>query len=126
MDYSLPGSSVHGILQARILDWVAFTSPEDIPDQRSNLHIRWVLHWQADSLPLWEAHKSNESCAILLLKHYLNKEMVVHIYSGVLAIKRNTLESFELRWTNLEPITWSEVSHKEKNKYCIVMHIHGI
>ena len=24
MDYSLPGSSVHGILQARILEWVAF------------------------------------------------------------------------------------------------------
>ena len=23
MDYSLPGSSVHGLLQARILDWVA-------------------------------------------------------------------------------------------------------
>ena len=23
MDYSLPGSSVHGILQARILEWVA-------------------------------------------------------------------------------------------------------
>ena len=24
MDYSLPGSSVHGILQARILEWVAY------------------------------------------------------------------------------------------------------
>ena len=24
MDYSLPGSSVHGILQARILEWIAF------------------------------------------------------------------------------------------------------
>ena len=23
MDYSLPGSSVHGVLQARILEWVA-------------------------------------------------------------------------------------------------------
>ena len=23
MDYSLPGSSIHGILQARILEWVA-------------------------------------------------------------------------------------------------------
>jgi len=23
MDYTLPGSSVHGILQARILEWVA-------------------------------------------------------------------------------------------------------
>ena len=35
MDYSLPGSSVHGILQARILEWVAmpssraFSSPRD-------------------------------------------------------------------------------------------------
>ena len=32
MDYSLPGSSAHGILQARILEWVAFPSPGDIPD----------------------------------------------------------------------------------------------
>ena len=26
MDYSLPGSSVHGVLQARILEWVAMPS----------------------------------------------------------------------------------------------------
>ena len=26
MDYSQPGSSVHGILQARILEWVAILS----------------------------------------------------------------------------------------------------
>ena len=26
MDYSPPGSSVHGILQARILEWVAISS----------------------------------------------------------------------------------------------------
>ena len=26
MDYSLPGSSIHGILQVRILDWVAMPS----------------------------------------------------------------------------------------------------
>ena len=32
MDYSLPGSSVHGILQARILEWVTFPSPGDLPD----------------------------------------------------------------------------------------------
>ena len=25
MDYSLPGFSVHGILQARLLEWVAYT-----------------------------------------------------------------------------------------------------
>ena len=32
MDCSRPGSSVHGILQARILAWVAFPSPGDLPD----------------------------------------------------------------------------------------------
>ena len=31
-DCSLPGSSTHGILQARILEWVAFPSPGDLPD----------------------------------------------------------------------------------------------
>ena len=27
MDYSLPGSSVHGIFQARVLEWVAIARP---------------------------------------------------------------------------------------------------
>ena len=28
----LPGSSVHGISQARILEWVAISSSRDLPD----------------------------------------------------------------------------------------------
>ena len=32
LDYSLPGSSVHGILQARILEWVAMPSSRDCPN----------------------------------------------------------------------------------------------
>ena len=32
MDYSLPGSSVHGILQARILEWVAISFSGDLSD----------------------------------------------------------------------------------------------
>ena len=31
MDCSLPGSSVHGIFQARVLEWIAFPSPGDLP-----------------------------------------------------------------------------------------------
>ena len=31
MDCSPPGSSVHGILQARILEWVACPPPGDLP-----------------------------------------------------------------------------------------------
>ena len=32
MDYNQPDSSVHGISQARILEWVAFPSPGDLPN----------------------------------------------------------------------------------------------
>ena len=32
MDYSPPGSSVHGISQARILESLPFPSPGDLPD----------------------------------------------------------------------------------------------
>ena len=31
-DYSLPASSDHGIFQARILEWVAFPPPGDLPN----------------------------------------------------------------------------------------------
>ena len=40
MDRSLPGSSVHGILQERILEWTAVPFPEGIfPTQGSNPSI---------------------------------------------------------------------------------------
>ena len=56
MDGSLSGSSVHGILQARILDWVAFRilkgslfpSPGNLPNPGIKLRS---LALQADSLP---------------------------------------------------------------------------
>ena len=37
MDYSPPGSSVHGILQARILEWIAIPFSRNLPDTRMNL-----------------------------------------------------------------------------------------
>ena len=53
MNCSLPGSSVHSILQARLLEWVAMPSSRGIfLTQGSNPHLLCLLHWQADSLPL--------------------------------------------------------------------------
>ena len=53
MDCSPPGSSVHGILQARILEWVAMLSPEDLHlFQGLTPCLLDLLHWQANSLPL--------------------------------------------------------------------------
>ena len=40
------------------------------------------------------------------------------------AIKRNKFESVVVRWMNLEPFIQSEVSQKEKSKYCILTHTH--
>ena len=47
---SLPGSSVHGIFQARILEWVAISSSSGILlTQGLNLRLQ---HQHGDSLPL--------------------------------------------------------------------------
>ena len=54
MDCSLPGSSVHGISQARILEWVAIPFSRGSPqprDQTCTPHVacvgRWALHTSA-------------------------------------------------------------------------------
>ena len=50
-----------------------------------------------------------------------------HIYTiGILAIKRNEIELFVMRWMDLESVIQSEVSQKEKNKYCMLTHTYGI
>ena len=53
LDYILPGSSLPGILQARILEWAAHPLLQGtFPTQRSNLHLLCLLHRQVGSLPL--------------------------------------------------------------------------
>ena len=48
------GSSVHGIFQARILEWVAISFSKGSSQPRDQTHVSCMhlLHWQADSLPL--------------------------------------------------------------------------
>ena len=48
MDCSLPGSSVHGILQARIWNGLSFPSPGDLPNPGTEPSS---LTSQADSFP---------------------------------------------------------------------------
>ena len=52
---------------------------------------------------------------------------MVHIHNGILlSHKKERIESFLMRWMNLEPIIQSEVSQKEKDKQHILTHIYGI
>ena len=50
LDGSPAGSSVHGILQARILEWAAMPPPGDLPNP--GIKLLHLLHWQMGSLLL--------------------------------------------------------------------------
>ena len=51
MDSSPPGSSAHGILQARILKWVAISFSKGSSSYEVNL-LLCLVQWQVGSLPL--------------------------------------------------------------------------
>ena len=61
-----------------------------------------------------------------LTDEWIKKKWYMYTMEYYSAIKRNTFESVLIRWMNLEPIIQREVSQKEKDKYCILMHIYGI
>ena len=52
MDCNLPGFSVQGILQARMLEWAVMPSSRGSSrTQGSNLCLLCLLYWQVGSLP---------------------------------------------------------------------------
>ena len=68
VDSSPPGSSVHGILQARILEWVAMPPPGDLPDLWVLLSARFrycYLVWCPVPLQGWASTSSSFSCFFL-------------------------------------------------------------
>ena len=67
MGCSSPGSSVHGILQARILEWVAMPSFMGSSWPRDQTHFSpSLLHWQAGSLPHFKLVNAAAAAAKLL------------------------------------------------------------
>ena len=56
MDYSLLRSSVHGIVQARVLEWLPFPSPRDLPNPGTKPRSPTL---QADPLPSKVFHQGS-------------------------------------------------------------------
>ena len=86
MDCSSPSSSVHGILQARILEWAAISYSRGSISPGMESTSPALLHWQADSS--WLSHLGSP---------------------GVVSTLIIVDEPVSLSWTG----SWSQLYHKE-------------
>ena len=81
MDCSLPGSSVHGILQARILEWVAISFSRGSSQPRDWTCISWISCTGRQILyttsAIWEASKVD----ISIWKFLLFSEVILFLNS---------------------------------------------
>ena len=61
-----------------------------------------------------------------MIDEWIKKMWYIYAMEYYSAIKRNEIGSFVEMRMDLESVIQSEVSQKEKNKYCILKHICGI
>ena len=73
------------------------------------------------SITIFKSQELSVRCP--LADEWIRKLWYIDTMDFYSAIKRNAFESVLIRWMNLELIIQSEVSQKEKEKYCILMHI---
>ena len=147
MDCSLPGSSIHGIFQARVLEWGAIAfSRKTVWRFLKTLGIRPPYDPAIPLLGIYpeETRVEKDTCIPLFIAAlftiartwkqprcpsmdgWIKNLWYIYTMECYSAIKRNTFESVLMRWMNLESIKQSEVSQKEKDKYCVLIYIFGI
>ena len=104
---SLLGSSIHGILQARMLEWVALCPPPgELPDPgiKPMSHVsctgRWVLHPQQPPPPPLS----------LSLSLYIYRERHTHRPSLVAQMVKNLLVMQE---TRVQSLGWNDALEKD-------------
>ena len=86
MDCSPPGSSVHGISQARILEWVAmsFSRGSSPPRDKTHLLGRWIpYHWVTKEDTHTHTHKYIWQLCSLYIHTYICNILFIGIYMCV-------------------------------------------
>ena len=84
MDCSLPGSSIHRISQARIMEWIAISFFRSPALHRDRMYVSCIclLHWQENSLPTggnWEASLTFYP-PIIVLSFQTNISVLLGVY----------------------------------------------
>ena len=121
MDCSPSGSSIHGISQAGILEWVAISSFRG-SSQGSNLLC--LLHRKA-ALYCWGARKALAAALFTVTrtgkqpkcpsaKEWIKKMWYIYRMEYYSVVKRNITESFVEMWMDLEQVIAWRKSEREK------------
>ena len=77
-----------------------------------SFHLRIYMLWKQPKCPLRE--------------EWIKKMWHIYTMEYYSIIKRNENELSVVTWMDLESVIQSEVSQKEKNKYCMLTYIYGI
>ena len=100
MDYNLPSSTVHGILQARILEWVAISYSRESSQTSGWIYTRTYIH-----TPLYVSMKVKvaQSCPTL----FNPMDYTVH---GILQARILEWVAFSFSRGSSQPRDWTQVS----------------
>ena len=145
MDCSPQGSSIHGIFQTRVLEWVAIAFSRKTvwkflnktrnkttmwPKNSTARHIPWgKQNWRRHMYPiasLFTVPRTWKQPRCPSKDEWIKKLWCIYTMEYHSVIKMNTFESVLMRWINLEPTVQIEVSQKEKDKNHILRHIYRI
>ena len=113
MDRGLPGSSVHGILQARTLQWAVFPSPGDLlypgiepwsPDCKQILYH--LSHQGSPNAKAWQnSSKTHKQDPVPLLWADAEKLLLTILWGQELCLQRQG--PLGLSWPPLDPPEWA-------------------
>ena len=122
MDCTPPGSSVHGISQARILEWVACPSPEDLHDPEIEPRTPAL---QADSLSLELLGKPDEGIKIQTTLYRVC--IIFHAKMGSIKDRNGRdltkAEDIKRRWQEYTDLYKKDL-HDPDNHDAVINHIH--
>ena len=138
LNCNLPGSSVHGILQASILVWITFPFSRDLPDpvieprspvlqadslpSEPPINIGWYKSWKSSMLPTvrprfrcLSLYFINNSFYILIMFQLCNRTLS-HIWLAkgeqLPVLKELTYQRYALLWSCVSDfIYWQLLSH---------------
>ena len=111
MDCSLPGPSVHGILQARILEWVTMPSSRESSWSRDQTCISASSALQANSLPTETPGKPIYICIHIYI--HTHTYIYTHIY---IVFPKKSLQQIQYSFVTKSLSNWNRMELHQPNR----------